>query len=379
MGPLDGIRIIEIAGIGPAPFAAMMLGDMGADVIRVDRADLVGTDPERPSRDASLRSRRSIGVDLKSDEGAGLVLDLVAQSDGIIEGFRPGVMERLGLGPDACAERNPRLVYGRMTGWGQNGPLARTAGHDINYISLAGALYPIGRSGDRPTPPLNLVGDFGGGGMLLAFGMVCGILEARSSGLGQVIDAAMIDGSALLTTMFHGMRAAGLWTDDRSSNLLDTAAPFYDVYETADGEFISIGSLEPQFYAELLTKIDWDPAELPAQMDMDAWPEMKQRFERLFRSRTREEWIALLEGTDVCFAPVLSMAEAPTHPHNVAQGTFTSIDGTIQPAPAPKFSRSQAAAPKPPPRPGRDTEAVLAELGVEPAEISRLRSTGAIR
>lgn len=378
MGPLSGTRIIEFAGIGPGPFAAMMLGDMGADVIRVDRADQVGPDPARRSKDVAARSRRSVGIDLKHPDGLAIALRLVESADGLIEGFRPGVMERLGLGPDVCLVRNPRLVYGRMTGWGQDGPLAGAAGHDINYISLAGALHPIGRSGHKPVPPLNLVGDFGGGGMLLAFGIVCGLLEAGRSGQGQIIDAAMIDGSALLTTMIHALRAMGVWSDERSSNFLDTGAHYYEVYETADGQYISIGSIEPQFYAELLAELGWDPSELPDQNDKSAWPEMKQRLERLFASQTRDHWVSRLEGSDVCFAPVLAMAEAHLHSHNVAHGTFLELDGIVQPAPAPRFSRTPPPEPASPPRPGRDTDEVLGELGLMGDDISNLRASGAI-
>ncbi len=378
MGPLSGARIIEFAGIGPGPFTAMMLGDMGADVIRVDRAAQVASNPARQSKDVAARSRRSIAIDLKHPEGRAIALQLLESADGLIEGFRPGVMERLGLGPDTCLEHNPRLVYGRMTGWGQDGPLAEAAGHDINYISLAGALYPIGRSGEKPVPPLNLLGDFGGGGMLLAFGIVCGLFEAQRSGQGQVIDAAMIDGSAILTTMIYALRAMGAWSDTRASNFLDTGAHYYDVYETADGRYISIGSIEPQFYAELLAKLGWDPSELPDQNDKAAWPQLKQRLEEAFAAETRDHWVALLEGSDVCFAPVLSMAEAHRHPHNVAHGTFMEMEGIVQPAPAPRFSRTRPATPGPPPRPGRDTTQVLSELGWKDEDISNLRATGAI-
>ena len=377
MGPLEGIRVVEFAGIGPGPFAAMMLGDLGADVVRVDRAALA-TNPTAPSLDASNRSRRSIALDLKHPDGVAVALELVGRSDALIEGFRPGIMERLGLGPDVCLERNPDLVYGRVTGWGQTGPLAQSAGHDINYISLAGALHPVGRSGQRPVPPLNLVGDFGGGGMLLAYGIVAALLAAQRGGGGQVVDAAMVDGSALLTTMIHGLRALGIWTDERGANLLDTGAHFYDVYETADGEFVSIGSIEPQFYSELLAKLGVDPATLPDQHDRTAWPELSERFAEIFAQRTRQEWTALLEGTDVCFAPVLSLVEAPSHPHNAARGAFVEVGGVVQPAPAPRFSRDRVGDPTPPPRPGRDTDEILAELGVNNEEASRLRAAGAI-
>ncbi len=381
MGPLAGVRVIEIAGIGPGPFTAMMLGDMGADVIRVDRASQAGAGSQAPSKDVSIRSRRSIGVDLKQPGGVALVLQLIESADALIEGFRPGVMERLGLGPEVCLERNPRLVYGRITGWGQDGPLAGAAGHDINYIALAGALYPIGRHNEPPVPPLNLVGDFGGGGMLLAFGIVCGLLEAQRSGRGQVVDAAMIDGSALLTTMFYALRALGVWSDERSSNFLDTGAHYYEVYETADGEYISVGSIEPQFYAELLRRLDLTAEDLGDQNDRSAWPDLKRRFGDIFRSRTRGEWVELLEGTDVCFAPVLSMAEAYRHPHHVARETFLVPEGDewpVQPAPAPRFSRTPAGRPGAPPRPGRDTDEILAELGLSPEEVGNLRESGTV-
>lgn len=378
MGPLAGVRIIEIAGIGPAPFTAMMLGDMGADVIRIDRSAAVPADPTGPTPEIYNRSRRSVGVDLKHDAGPELVLRLLEGADGLIEGFRPGVAERLGIGPDEALARNPRLVYGRMTGWGQDGPLSLAAGHDINYIGLAGALHPIGRGGQPPVPPLNLVGDFGGGGMLLAFGMVCGIIEARTSGRGQVVDAAMVDGSALLTTMIHAFRAMGVWSEERSANLLDTGAPFYDVYETADGEYVALGALEPQFYAELITKLGLTDVDLSAQNSRSGWPAMRERLTATFKTRTREEWVALLEGTDACFAPVLSLAEAPRHPHNQARGTFVELAGITQPAPAPRFSRTAGEA-TPPPRAGRDTEAVLAEAGFSAQEIGSLRESGAIR
>lgn len=378
MGPLSGTRIIEIAGIGPAPFAAMMLGDMGADVIRVDRAAAVSGDPSRSTAELYNRSRRSVGIDLKHPDGVETVLRLIEQADGLIEGFRPGVAERLGVGPEQALARNERLVYGRMTGWGQSGPLAQAAGHDINYIGLSGALHPIGRHEQVPVPPLNLVGDFGGGGMLLAFGMVCGLLEARTSGQGQVIDAAMVDGSALLTTMIHALRAMGVWSDERSANLLDTGAPYYDAYETADGQYVAIGAIEPQFYTELVTKLGLDDHPPVDQNDRARWPDLRTRLVELFKTRTRQEWSALLEGTDACFAPVLSLAEAPRHPHNVARGTFIEMEGLVQPAPAPRFSRTPGEA-SPPPRAGRDTDAVLLEAGLQPGEIGILRESGAVR
>ena len=381
-GPLAGVKIVEIAGIGPGPFCAMVLADMGADVIRIDRAQSVGSmgrpgDP--PPADVLNRGRRSLAVDLKSPDGVDVVLGLVEQADALLEGFRPGVAERLGIGPDECRARNPKLVYGRMTGWGQDGPYATAAGHDINYISLAGALAPIGRRGEAPVPPLNLIGDFGGGGMLLAFGIVCALLEAQRSGEGQVIDAAMVDGAALLTTFVYGLRAMGLWHDERGTNMLDTGAHYYDVYETADGEYVSIGSIEPQFYAELLRLTGLEGEDLGWQHDRGAWPDLKERVAAVFRTKTRDEWCALMEGTDVCFAPVLSMAEAPDHPHNVARGTFVDVAGIVQPGPAPRFSRTQAEISRPPAHAGEHSAEVLADwLGWDAERIEKLRATGAI-
>jgi alpha-methylacyl-CoA racemase len=379
MGPLSGVKVLEIAGIGPGPFAAMMLADMGAEVLRVDRAGSVrGGNPDQPPLDPLARGRRSVGVDLKSPEGLAVLLELVEQADGLIEGFRPGVAERLGFGPDVCAERNPRLVYGRMTGWGQEGPYAPTAGHDINYIALAGALAHLGRAGEPPTPPINLVGDFGGGGMLMAFGMVCGLLEASRSGTGQVVDAAMVDGSALLMTMMYGFSAMGMWNDERGTNLLDTGAHCYDVYETSDGKWVSIGSLEPQFYAELLTLLELDPADLPHQHDRSAWPDLTERFRAIFATRTRDQWCEVFEGTDVCFAPVLTMSEATEHPHNVERGTFVEVAGLTQPAPAPRFSRTVPTVERPPAHPGQHTDEALTDWGVDPQRLAGLRASGAI-
>jgi len=379
MGPLAGITVIELAGIGPGPFCGMMLADLGADVIRVDRAQSVqGGDPDRPPADLLARGRRSIGVDLKSPDGVEVVLSLVERADALFEGFRPGVTERLGLGPDECLARNPRLVYGRMTGWGQDGPYAATAGHDINYISLAGALDPIGRRGQAPVPPLNLVGDFGGGGLLLAFGIVAGLLEARTSGQGQVIDAAMVDGAAALMTMTHSLRAMGIWNDERGTNMLDTGAHFYDVYETADGGYISIGSIEPQFYAELLRLTGLEDEALPGQYDRAQWPALKERVAAVFRTKTRDEWCEIMEGTDVCFAPVLTIPEAVAHPHNVHRGTFVEVAGIPQPGPAPRFSRTEAAIARPPAHAGQHTEEILAEAGLDADRIAKLRETGAI-
>jgi len=379
MGPLNGIRILEIAGIGPGPFAAMMLADMGAEVLRVDRASSVrGGDPANPPLDPLARGRRSVGIDLKSPEGVEVLLELVEGADGLIEGFRPGVAERLGFGPDVCAARNPRLVYGRMTGWGQEGPYAPTAGHDINYIALAGALAHFGRADGPPTPPINLVGDFGGGGMLMAFGMVCGLLEASRSGTGQIIDAAMVDGSALLMTMMWGFSAMGMWNEERGTNLLDTGAHCYDVFETSDGKWISIGSLEPQFYAQLLALLEIDPASMPSQHDRSAWPAMKQQLATIFAGNTREHWCGIFEGTDVCFAPVLTMTEAAGHPHNVERQTFIEVAGVTQPAPAPRFSRTQAEVMLPPPHAGQHTDEALADWGIDAGRLAGLREGGTI-
>jgi alpha-methylacyl-CoA racemase len=376
-GPLTGIRVVELGGIGPGPFCGMVLADMGADVVRLDRP---GGSPGALAGDLLQRGRRSLAVDLKDPDGAGLVLDLIARSDAVIEGFRPGVTERLGLGPDACLARNPKLVYGRMTGWGQDGPLASAAGHDINYIALAGALHPIGRSGDGPVPPLNLVADFGGGGMLLAFGVACALVEAERSGDGQVVDAAMVDGAAVLTTLFHGLRAMGLWNDERGTNLLDGGAYFYDAYECADGKHVAIGSLEPQFHAELLERLGLEEErdQLPRQHDRSQWPAMKERMAAMFKTRTRDEWCELMEGSDVCFAPVLSFGEAPEHAHNVARGTFVEVDGVVQPAPAPRFSRTPGQIVRGPVEPGAHTDEVLEELGVPPERIAELRTAGII-
>lgn len=378
-GPLAGIKIVELVGIGPGPFACMLLADLGADVIRVDRAqNVAGGDPESPPPDLLARGRRSIGVDLKSPAGVETVLRLVDQADVLIEGFRPGVMERLGLGPDVCAKRNPKLVYGRMTGWGQEGPLASAAGHDINYISLTGALHTIGRHGQAPVPPLNLVGDFGGGTMYLIMGVLAALVERQSSGKGQVVDTAMTDGSASLMTIFYGLKHLGFWKDERGVNMLDTGAHFYDVYETKDGKFVSIGSIEPQFYALLLKHTGLAGETLPAQFDRDQWPALKEKVAGIIRTKTRDEWCAIMENTDVCFAPVLSMSEAPSHPHNVARGTFTEVKGVVQPAPAPRFSRTPGAIQCPPAHPGQHTDEALADWGFSAADIAKLRESNAI-
>jgi alpha-methylacyl-CoA racemase len=373
MGPLQGVRVVELTGIGPGPFCAMLLADLGAEVLAVDRP--ASGQPGWPALFA--RGRRRVAVDLKHPEGSGVVLDLVAGADALVEGFRPGVAERLGIGPDACLARNPRLVYGRVTGWGQEGPLAGSAGHDIDYIALAGALHPVGSAGGPPVPPVNLLGDFGGGGMVLALGVVAALLEAGRSGQGQVVDAAMVDGAALLTTQLHELLAAGLWTDRRGTNLLDGAAPFYTVYETADGRHLAVGALEPQFWAELLERLGLAAEDLPDQHDRAGWPLLRERLAAVFRTRTRDDWCRLLEGTDACVAPVLSLLEAPAHPHNQARATFVDVAGTPQPAPAPRFSRTPCATPAPPPAPGDDDQ-VLAAWGMAPGRVAGLRAAGAI-
>lgn len=377
MGPLEGTRLLEIAGIGPGPYCAMVLADMGAEVVRVVRP---GPDPfaAAPSHDLLSRGRRSICVDLKRPGGVDTVLRLVDRADGLFEGFRPGVMERLGLGPDVCLARNPALVYGRMTGFGQDGPLAHAAGHDINYIALAGVLAHIGREGQPPTPPINLVADFGGGGLLLAFGMVCALLERVRSGRGQVVDAAMVDGAAALMTVFHGAQQSGFWKDERGTNMLDGGAPYYDAYETADGKYVSIGAIEPPFYAELLRRTGLEGEALPDPNDPASWPVLRERFRTLFRAKTRDEWCAILEGADVCFAPVLTMAEAREHAHNRARGLFVEVDGVAQPRPAPRFSRTDSGIQRPPARGGSHTDEVLREWGFSDAELATLRDAEAI-
>ena len=379
-GPLKGYRVVELAGIGPGPFAGMMLADMGAEVLRVDRAAGVRDGASPPLADVLGRGRRSVGVDLKQPDGREVVLRLVESADALIEGFRPGVTERLGLGPDDCMARNPRLVYGRMTGWGQDGPYANAAGHDINYIALSGTLGMIGRKGEAPVPPLNLVGDFGGGGMLLAFGIVCAMLEATRSGQGQVIDAAMVDGAALLAAMMHGFRTTGMW-QERGTNLLDTGAFFYEVYETADGRYVSLGSIEPQFYAQMaqLTGLSDESGAAPEQNDRASWPALKDRMAELIRTRTRDEWCELMEGTDACFAPVLDPGEAPSHPHNRHRGTFIDVEGVTQPAPAPRFSRTAPEVQRPPARAGQHTDEALADWGFTADEVAKLREVGAVR
>jgi alpha-methylacyl-CoA racemase len=374
MGPLSGFRIIELAGIGPGPFCGMMLSDMGAEVIRVERLQNASAAP----KDVLQRNRRSIALDLKDPTGVETVLRLVESADALCEGFRPGVTERLGLGPEHCMKRNPKLVYGRMTGWGQDGPMAKAAGHDINYIGLAGALHAIGRAGERPVPPLNLVGDFGGGGMLLAFGVVCGLLESQKSGEGQVVDAAMVDGTAALMAMFFSMAASGSFSDQRGTNLLDGGAHFYDTYETQDGKAICIGSIEPQFYALLIEKAELDPEKYRNQMDPTMWPELKADLTKVFLGKTQAQWCEIMEGTDVCFAPVLSIFEAPEHPHNKARNSFFEVDGVMQQAPAPRFSRTKAEISHGARVPGEDTISVLMDCGFNADEIGALQKQGVI-
>jgi alpha-methylacyl-CoA racemase len=378
-GPLAGVRVIEVAGIGPGPFCAMMLADMGADVLRVDRtgpADL-GL-PVDPRFSVLNRGRRSVALDLKTPAAVAAVKRLVAEADALVEGFRPGVMERLGLGPDACLAVNPRLVYGRMTGWGQDGPMASAAGHDINYIALAGVLHSIGRKGGAPVPPLNLVGDFGGGGMYLAFGLVCALLETRQSGRGQVVDAAMVDGAASLGAAVFGLRAMGIWNDERGDNILDSGAPWYDVYETQDGQYVAIGSIEARFYADLVRLTGLESEALPPQWDKARWGELRARLTEVFKQKTRDEWCRIMEGSDVCFAPVLSLTEAPAHPHNRARGTFVEVEGVVQPGPAPRFSRTPAAIQRPPARPGEHTDEALRDWGFTADDLAALRAQGAL-
>jgi alpha-methylacyl-CoA racemase len=374
-GPLSKLKIVEFAGIGPGPFCGMLLSDLGADVVRIDRKGGGG----RGSKfDVTSRGRRSVALDLKTPEAVEACLTLIQSADAVFEGFRPGVMERLGLGPDVALKRNPKLVYGRMTGWGQTGPLSQAAGHDINYIALTGALHAIGVK-DKPVPPLNLVGDFGGGGMLLAFGMVCGLLEAQRSGKGQVIDAAMVDGAALLLGGIYGMAGAGLWNDDdRETNMLDGGAHFYGTYETKDGKFVSVGSIEPQFYALLLEKTGLKGESLPAQMDRKAWAQLKSRLTAVFYSKTRDEWCAIMEGTDICFAPVLTMKEASQHPHAKARGAYVDVLGFPQPAAAPRFSRTKEGVKGPAAKRGQHTDEILGEKGFSAKEIGELRAAGIV-
>lgn len=378
-GPLEGIRVVELAGIGPGPFAAMMLADMGAEVLRVDRASSARPGAQAPLTDFMSRGRRSVAVDLKHPEGCRVLLRLVREADVLLEGFRPGVMERLGLGPKECLEANPRLVYARMTGWGQDGPYARVAGHDINYIALSGTLAMIGRQGEPPLAPVNLLGDFGGGGMLMAFGVAAALVERARSGQGQVVDAAMVDGAALLATMIHGLIAAGAW-GERGTNLLDSGSWFYDVYETKDGGWVAFGSLEPQFFSEMtrLVGLADEEGSLPTQMDRALWPQMRRRMAEAISKRTRAEWCEILEGSDSCFAPVLDPQEAPRHPHNSARSTFVESFGKVQPAPAPRFSRTPGQIAGPPPSPGQHTREALMDWGFLAEELDKLAEVGAI-
>ncbi len=377
MGPLNGLKILEFEAIGPGPFCGMMLADMGADVLLVDRpADpRLGFGRDRWF-DVMMRGRRSVTLDLKSAGGVEAARALAAKADAIIEGFRPGVMERLGLGPAALLARNPRLVYGRMTGWGQDGPLAPRAGHDIDYIALTGVLHAIGRKDGAPVPPLNLVGDFGGGGMLLAFGIACALVEAQRSGQGQVVDAAMVDGASLLAAMFSGMLAGGRWNETRGDNVLDTGAPWYDTYETKDGKFVAIGSIEPKFYEELLSKLNLRQEDLPGQHDRKGWPALRKKFSDTFKTKTRDEWCKVFDGSDACFAPVLTFSEARAHPHNVARGTFTRSGKVEQPAPAPRFSRTPGAIRRAPPERGEAGAQALADWGFSSSEIQALNALG---
>ncbi len=376
-GPLSGFKVVEMAGLAPGPFCAMMLADMGAEVLRVARPG--APDPTEARHYLVNRSRHSVALDLKSARGLETLRRLLAGADAFIEGFRPGVMERLGLGPEACLELNPRLVYGRMTGWGQDGPLAQAAGHDINYIALAGVLHSIGRKNEPPAVPLNLVGDFGGGGLYLAFGIVCALLEATRSGRGQVVDAAMVDGAASLMTYMHGLRAAHEWSDVRGENVVDGGAPWYHVYETLDGKYVSIAAFEPQFYAELIRLTGLDKAgDLPPQHDRSRWPQLEERFARVFRGKTRAQWCEILEGSDACFAPVLDMAEAVAHPHNQSRHTFIEVEGVLQPAPAPRFSRTPPAKPRPPQPRGTDDAAALASWGFSGSEVQELQRGGVL-
>jgi len=381
-GPLAGIRIVEMVGLGPCPFAAMMLADMGAEVIRIDRKSVPAPDNPYPMLgtrfDVLARSRRSLALDLKLPAAQAVALALLDQADVVLEGFRPGVMERLGLGPAVCHARNPKLVYARVIGWGQHGPQAQAAGHDLNYIALTGMLHAMGAAGAPPVPPLNLVGDFGGGAMMMAFGVLCALFEARGSGQGQVVDAAMTDGAALLGAMTYGLRASGVWGDAREANLLDGGAPFYATYACADGKFVAIGAIEPQFYALLLKLTGASDPLFSDQMDQLAWPAMKARLGALFKTRSRDAWCALLEGSDACFAPVLDMIEAPAHPHNRGRASFIDVDGVTQPAPAPRFSRSTAQPVRAASTPGADSAAILADWGWSSAAIAALKAAQVI-
>ncbi len=375
-GPLDGIKVLEFESIGPAPFAGMLLADMGADVLVVDRPESTDLGLKRERwYDVMMRGKRSVTLDLKKENAKEAALDLIARADALIEGMRPGVMEKLGLGPEPALERNPKLVYGRMTGWGQSGPLAPRAGHDINYIALAGVLHAFGRKGEAPVPPLNLVGDFGGGGMLLGFGVACALIESQRSGKGQVVDAAMVEGASLLAAMFHGFLGANQWSEARGENILDTGAPWYNVYETKDGKYVSIGSIEERFYKDLLVRLNANEF-LTLQHDKASWPKMKARFAEIFKSKTRDEWVKVLEGSDACFAPVLSWSEAPRHPHNRARSAYISVKRVEQPAPAPRFSRTPAEVRRPPPERGEGGRAALADWGFNGKDLESLKSRG---
>ena len=377
-GPLVGLKIVELAGIGPAPFASMLMADLGADIIRVDRRVDPGLGvPRGAEYDLMNRSRRSIAIDLKNPDGAETVLKLLEKADVLIDPFRPGVTEKLGIGPEQAMQRNSRLIYARMTGFGNEGPLALTAGHDINYIALTGALNAIGPK-EKPIPPLNMIGDFGGGGMYLAFGVMAAVYEAQNSGEGQVVDIGMVDGAISLMTPIYGLHASGYWNDAREENILDGAAPFYGTFETSDGKFISIGSIEKKFYALLLEKLSLDPDSLPHQMNREKWPELKQIIEKKIKTKTRDDWVTIMEGTDVCFAPVLSLTEAPNHSHNQARSNFVEVAGIVQPAPAPRFNRTPGKIHSPPPQPGEHTELVLADWGFTNEEISDLIESEAI-
>ncbi|MBT3409325.1 MAG: CoA transferase [Halieaceae bacterium] len=376
MGPLNGYTVLELAGIGPAPMGGMILADMGAEVIRIDRA---GNAPGLHMKDVSTRGKKSVALNLKDPAGIETLLRMVENADVVIDPFRPGVCEKLGIGPDVCLERNPKLVFARMTGWGQNGPLAQAAGHDINYISITGALYAMGRKGEKPVPPLNLVGDMGGGGMLLVNGVLAALLESANSGKGQVIDAAMVDGAAQLMWMFHGFEAMGMWdASQRESNLLDGAAHFYDSYECADGEYISIGSIEPRFYALLKQHAGLSEEDFGDQNNAEKWPEMKAKITEVFKQKTQAQWCEIMEGTDVCFAPVLNFIDAPSHPANVARNAYIEVDGITQPAPAPRFSRTPSEVRNGGSAAGADTETILAEMGFSENEVDELKNAGAI-
>ena len=378
MGPLKGVKIVELAGIGPGPMCAMLLADLGATVLRIDRKEPSGLGIKRPLRfDLLLRNRKVIALDLKDPQAIELVLDLVANADGLIEGFRPGVTERLGLGPDVCLARNPKLAYGRITGWGQEGPLSRFAGHDLNYIAITGVLNAIGRQGQLPSIPLNLIGDYAGGSLYLAMGMLAAIMHARAGGEGQVVDAAIVDGTASLATTFYGMHAAGMWRAERGTNITDSGSHFYDVYACADGQAITVGPIEHKFYRQLLTLLEIDESTLGPQLDRDNWPAARELFRLKFKTRTRHAWTALLEKTDVCFAPVLSWAEAPAHPHLKARGTFVEVDGVVQPAPAPRFSRTPPATPVPPAPASHETAAEALAGWLAPERIVRFMAAAA--